>query len=347
MNIAPYMTPYKYGKPVLTGSGLPDQFDQNAVDCPFVFQHQDRFYMMYVGFNGIGYQTALAVSEDLLNWEHHGVILERNELSNWDSKNIAGTWMLRENELEAPPVLKKWDNKYWLAYHSYPEDGYEEGSAKIGLAYTEDENLLEWHRLPDPILTPEEGEDWEKGGLYKECLVEHDGLFYLFYNAKNKNTSGWVEQTGLATSTDLKTWTRHGDNPVLRVSEEGWKSAFVSDPCVLRSKDEWVMFFFGYDYRRAQEGVAVSSDLFNWEAYPEPIIRIGAEGEIDSTYAHKPTVITHNGVLYHFYCSARPSQDGDRTRNNNGREFRTITVAASRDVFEQALPGGMSDEASI
>ncbi|GGG00088.1 hypothetical protein [Paenibacillus abyssi] len=334
MNIEPYLTPYKYGKPVLIGSGEKGSFDERCVDCPFVFQHNEKFYMMYVGFDGVGYQTGLATSENLLDWEPIGTILRRNEGSGWDDKNIAGTWIMKENHIDAPPVLKKWDNKYWLVYHAYPENGYEEGSAKIGLAWTEDENLLEWHRLSEPILTPEAGDWWEKGGLYKECLVEHGGTFYLYYNAKNTNEGRWIEQTGLATSKDLQKWERYSNNPVLRVSENRWDLGFVSDPCVLYDTDryQWVMYFFGYDYKKAQEGIALSKDLLHWEKYPDPIIEIGKEGEIDSIFAHKPSVISHNGVLYHFYCSSRRHKEGDPTVNF-GNEFRTITVAASEDIF--------------
>ncbi|MEI7025560.1 hypothetical protein [Paenibacillus sp. y28] len=332
MDISQYVTPYKYGKPVLVGSGAPGSFDEHAVDCPFVFQHQGQFYMMYVGFDGIGYQTALATSRDLLHWEHLAVILRRNEGGGWDSKNIAGTWIMKENRLAAPPVLQKWNGKYWLVYHAYPEFGYEEGSAKIGLAWTEDENLLEWHRMADPILVPEDGADWEKGGLYKECLIQHEDTFYLFYNAKNKNKGRWTEQTGVAFSKDLLQWERYANNPVLPVTPDGWDSGFASDPCVLRNNDEWVMYYFGFNFKHAQEGLALSKDLLNWEKYPDPIIRVGEEGSIDSIFAHKPSVITHEGVLYHFYCSCRLFREGDPTKNY-GKEFRTITVAASHDIF--------------
>ncbi|XEC96146.1 hypothetical protein AB6A23_06180 [Paenibacillus tarimensis] len=331
MNIGKYLTPYKWGIPVLTGSGKKGAFDRHAVDCPFVFRHNGRFYMMYVGFDGIGYQTALAVSDDLLNWEHQGLILRRDEGTGWDAKNVAGTWILRENDLFGAPVLKKWQGKYWLAYHAYPENGYEEGSAKIGLAWTDDESLMHWNRLEEPILTPQDGADWERGGLYKECLLEFEGTFYLFYNAKNKHRGRWIEQTGLAVSADLKHWKRYANNPVLKVSPDAWDSGFVSDPCVLRDRDRWVMYFFGYNYKKAQEGLALSEDLFNWNKIPHPIITTGLEGELDSTFAHKPSVVWHNGVLYHFYTASRPYRDGDPT-NNIFPEFRCITVATSKEL---------------
>ncbi|OZB98245.1 hypothetical protein [Paenibacillus sp. XY044] len=331
MDIRSYLTPYKWNEPVLVGSGEKDAFDYHAVDCPFVFEHQNRFYMMYVGFDGLGYQTALAVSDDLLRWEHLSTILRREEGSGWDSRNVAGTWIMRENEMQGPAKLKKWNGKYWLAYHSYPGEGYEEGSARIGLAWTEDENLLHWNRLERPILTPEDGESWERGGLYKECLLEHEGTFYLFYNAKNKNHGRWIEQTGLATSTDLIHWDRHPHNPVIQVTPEAWDSGFASDPCVLRNGNEWAMFYFGYNYKKAQEGIALSPDLRHWNKHPEPIITVGGEGELDETFAHKPSVISHNGILYHFYTASRKPKEGDRTCNVFP-EFRTITVATSRPL---------------
>ena len=47
-----YLTPYKYNEPVLAGSGRPGAFDEKSVDVPFVFRHNDRFYMVYTGFDG-------------------------------------------------------------------------------------------------------------------------------------------------------------------------------------------------------------------------------------------------------------------------------------------------------
>ena len=52
-----YFTPYKFGRSVLAGSGKSGTFDSMAVDCPFVFYHQNQFHMLYVGFDGVGYQS--------------------------------------------------------------------------------------------------------------------------------------------------------------------------------------------------------------------------------------------------------------------------------------------------
>lgn len=324
MDLTPYLTPYKLNRPVLTGSGVAGAFDERAVDAPFVFSHQGRFCMTYIGFDGRGYQTALATSSDLLNWQPEAVLLRRGEGHGWDSANAAGTWLLCEDDLTGPRTLKQWQGRYWLAYHSYPGEGYESGPARFGLAWTTDESLRHWERLPEPFLTPEAGEPWEQGGLYKLCLVQHEGLFYLFYNAKDREA---MEQTGLATSPDLRTWTRHPGNPLVRTTPGAWDSRFRSDPYVVRDGGRWLMFHFGYDGRHAQEGLAWSDDLRHWHQHPEPILKVGPPGSLDSTHAHKPAVIRHQGVLYHYYCACRPHQEGDPT--DNGGEFRCLTVATS------------------
>ncbi|HEX2986318.1 MAG TPA: hypothetical protein VHO71_05825 [Caproiciproducens sp.] len=327
-----YFTPYKYGKPVLTGSGKPDSFDCNAVDSPFVFYHNGKFQMMYIGFDGKGYQTALAQSEDLLNWEFKAVILPKLENGAWNSMNTSGNWLLKEsNNLHDLPTLKKLDGKYWMTYHAYPEQGYEAGAASIGLAWCEDDDLLEWHRMDSPILTCDNAQPWDKGGLYKSCLIENDGSYYLFYNAKNTTYDKWMEQTGVAVSKDLMHWERYPENPVIKTTPQSWDSMFCSDPYVVFDRDKWLMFYFGFNGQRAQEGLAVSSDLLHWEKYGEPILTNGAPGEIDELFAHKPSVLYHDGVLYHYYCSSRFYHKGDATCNF-GKEFRTISVATSKPI---------------
>jgi hypothetical protein len=113
----------------------------------------------------------------------------------------------------------------------------------------------------------------------------------------------------------------------LKVEEGSWRSGFVSDPCIYRDGDMWLNFFFGFDYKHAQDGIACSKDLFHWEMAKEPILKYGAEGEIDSTHAHKAAIIAREGRLYHFYCACRPWRPGDRTKNGN--EYRCISVASS------------------
>src|SRR3546814_15487944 len=49
--------------------------------------------------------------------------------------------------------------------------------------------------------------------------------------------------------------------------------------------------------------LAIGRDPFHFEKVTEPMIDRGAPGSIDETHAHKPSVIWHDGALYHFYAA--------------------------------------------
>jgi predicted GH43/DUF377 family glycosyl hydrolase len=304
--VAPFRTPYKYGKLVLDASSDPSAFDSKAVDDPFVFLHDGVFHMLYIGFDGTGYQTGLAKSADLVHWDRVACVARRDPNSKYTRYNIALSCLVREDDLSSPGRLKKVHGRYLGAWNAYPNAGYEEGAAVIGLAWSDD--LLHWE-LTAPILFPADGAPWEHNGLYRPNLVEHGGIFYLYYNAKTdplpKSGGGWREQTGVATSRDLKQWTRYEGNPILRNGgPDSWDPRFASNPFVVRNKNVWAMYYYGLDrHGIARDLLALGRDPYHFEKVDEIMIDRGAPGSVDETYAHKPCVIFHDGALYHFYCA--------------------------------------------
>jgi predicted GH43/DUF377 family glycosyl hydrolase len=320
-------TPNKVSKLVLSASYKKGEFDSHLVDCPFVFKHEGCFYMTYVGWDSIGYRTGLASSNDLIHWRKEGMIIDRGPKGSPTEFNVALTWILRDNDLFGEGCLKKVNGVFIGTYHAYPKPGYEAGSAVIGLAYSKD--LRHWV-LDKPVLYPDEGGDWEQGGLYKSCLLEHEGVYYMFYNAKNRPEWPWVEQIGLATSLDLKKWKRFEKNPVLTIGRKGsFDDVFASDPCVLKHNGFWIMFYYGLSSDgHARNSVAFSRDLFKWEKSGEILIDVGPRGAVDELYAHKPSVIFRNGKLYHFYCAVTPAENR-RMGEIEYHEIRGITVATS------------------
>jgi hypothetical protein len=323
--VAPFRTPYKYGKLVLGASTDPDAFDSKSVDDPFVFLHDGLFHMLYIGFDGSGYQTGLARSRDLVNWERVACVARRDPNSKYTRYNIALSCIVHEHDLTAPGKLKKVRGRYLGAWNAYPGAGYEQGAAVIGLASSDD--LLHWE-LTDPILFPEDGAKWEHGGLYRPNLIEHKGVFYLYYNAKTDTLpksegGGWHEQSGVATSRGLKHWTRYTGNPVLRNGgHDSWDARFASNPFVVRHNDLWGMYSFGYDWKgKARELLALGRDPYHFDKVGEIILDVGAPGTVDETFAHKPCVIYHDGALYHFYCAVSGKWP---------HEVRGVSVARSK-----------------
>ena len=320
-----YVTPYKFGKLVLSASTDPGAFDSKSVDCPFVFHHGGQFYMTYIGFDGTGYQTGLASSHDLVTWNKLGCILKRDPDSEITRYNVAMNWIVRQNELRGPGELKPVDGRFLGLYHAYPSAGYEQGPAVIGLCWSQD--LMKW-RIDPPFLRPEDGAPWEQGGLYKPCLVEDHGTYYLFYNAKTRNLpkdqgGGWREQTGVATSRDLKTWRRYEGNPIIANGGEGsWDERFASDPCVMLDGRRWIFYYYGFDKKgKARDLLAIGADPYHPVKVNEITIDVGPPGTVDSTFAHKPSVVYDQGSLYHFYCAVSGKWPN---------EVRGISVARSR-----------------
>lgn len=320
-------TPYKVDHLVLSPSYRKGEFDSHAVDCAFPFYYDGVYYMTFVGWDKIGYQTGLASSTDLMNWHKEGLILPRGPEGAVTQYNAALTCIMRDKDLFGQGALMKINGRYVGTYHAYPAPGYETGPAAIGLCYSDD--LRNWE-VHDPVLYSKDGAEWESGGLYKSWLMEHAGTYYLFYNAKNRGDGGWLEQTGVAMSPDLIHWERYPENPILPVGEKGsFDDRFASDPCVFQYGDWWVMFYYALcSDGHARDSVAFSKDLLNWTKSNQILIDVGAPGSIDSRYAHKPGIIAKDGKLYHFYCAVSPANNpkmGEIEHN----EVRGIAVACS------------------
>ncbi len=282
----------------------PDALGFQSVDCPTVWRRGKQWQMWYTGFDGRGYQTALAVSDDLIHWRYEGLVMGFGKEGAFDHGGVTfGGPLLTSYDLKAPRTLKRWKGRYRVLYGCYPKQGgYEIRPGAEGAAWSEDGRV--WHRQSEdaPILSVEGAAAWEKDCIYQPWLVEHDGRFWDFYNAAN----GGVEQTGFATSTDLVHWTRHVGNPVVRNTPGGYDEQFCSDGKVFRDGDHWVMLYFGVGRGGAHIMAAFSRDLLHWTAHPEPLYKAGGHpGGLDQQYAHKISLVYNraNETFYLYYCA--------------------------------------------
>ena len=330
-------TPLREDRLVIRPSFVAGAFDSHAVDCPFVFSIDGRQGMTYVGWDGVGYQTALAWNDDG-EWSAGEVVLPRDPADPLREYNAALTSIVRDNDLASAGELRRIDGWYYGTFHAYPGAGYETGPASVGFARSRD--LRTWERVGAVLSPTDAGAGaWERGGLYKSWLMEHDGLFYVFYNAKDVDDYGsvvvpppWIEQTGLAVSRDLVTWERYALNPVLSAGAPGaFDERFASDPCVLRDGDVWVMFYFGLATDgHAREGYATSRDLRTWVKSDEVLLDVGPAGSIDSLHTHKPAVITWNGRLEHYYTAVALQEEPVLVSGYAQQELRGIARATNR-----------------
>lgn len=327
-------TPYKYDVVIHR-----DAEQNRNIDCPTVFRHGDYWYMMFVQSekDRAGYTTQLAQSADLLHWERLGTILPQGNPGEWDYANAAGGIALADTEWGGRGDLGTCEGKYWLSYFGGAVPGYEIAPLSISRAYTADPSAAAyWTKDESPMLTatdPDAGA-WEDYTLYKSFILEDpsrtlgpDARFIIFYNAKGGSSES--EFIGLASSSDMRNWVRHKSNPV--IVNGGPTHKISGDPQVVRIKDVWVMFYFGAfwdpypgNQSAAFNTFACSYDLVHWTKWDGPNL-IESSSSYDKTYAHKPWLIKHNGIVYHFYCAV-------------GDQGRVIALATSADLRQDKVP---------
>lgn len=306
-------TPFKFGIVIRGEEG-------SLVDCPSVFRYGGKWYMVYIGMHKIGYETHLATSDNLLHWQTLGKILSFRK-TGWDAWQRGGGISLHDHTWGGSGNLHAFDGKYWLSYVGGAGQGYEPDPLAIGIAWTKTpDQPVEWTSIGDaPVLRPDQPDAraFEKVTLYRSNTIfdKERSLGYPFvmvYNAKAD-----CERIGMAVSKDMVHWRRYGPGPVI---DNG--SGISGDPQVVKVGDVWVMFYFGAFWKpKAFDTFACSYDLVNWTKWTGPHLVEPSE-PWDAQYAHKPWVVKHNDVVYHFYCAV-----GDRGR--------AIALATSKELKRQ------------
>ena len=312
-------TPYKYGM-VVTSTDDEGILD---VDCQGIFKYNDKWYMTYVSHNvknGFGgYRTNLASSDNLLDWKYEGVIFQNS----CEYPQCAAFPALQDVKWGGSNELEKFEGKYWWTTMEGAVKGYEGEPMNIGLlSSTDPSDTTSYSHEKELLLTTTDADvrEEEKSTLYKSNII-HDTAkttgyeYVMYYNAKDSKKT---ERIFMAVSNDMKHWKRYSDSYVLY--NNGFQ--ITGDPQIIKMDDIWVMNFFTYKggSAHAYDSFAISKDLVNWTMWDgEPLT--DSTADYDSKHAHKPWIIKHNGVVYHFYCA----------RSNDGSP-RGIALSTSIDL---------------
>ena len=319
-------TPYKYGLVMVP------QDKEHKMDCPTVFKKGKDWYMTYLIFSGRGYETWLAKSKDLLQWENLGKILSFADAGHWDDNQKAGYNALLDIKWGGSYGVRPFDGKYWMSYFGGKEQGYEVEPLSIGMAYTRLHPSIaqEWNRLEKPVLSSSDNDVrwWEnRNKLFKSTIIEDQKRltghrFVMYYNAvgdslANNKKTRWYERIGMAVSDDMIHWKRFNKNPVVH-----HPAGITGDAVIQQMGSHYVMFYFGAfwkDRKGSFNRFAVSKDLVNWTDWTGDNL-IESSEKYDALYAHKSFVLKYKGVVYHFYCAV------------NKQDQRGIAVATSKDL---------------
>jgi beta-fructofuranosidase len=101
----------------------------------------------------------------------------------------------------------KWHIFFLQAPRSLIDPDLRHASATVGHATSAD--LIDWHYV-GTALEPGAVGAWDDRATWTGSIVKSDnGLWHMFYTGTNKSKeNGFVQRIGLATSTDLITWTK-------------------------------------------------------------------------------------------------------------------------------------------
>ena len=256
----------------------------------------------------------------MVHWAPLGTILDFSK-GTWDAWQADGSISLVDHDWAGDHRLQPFNGKYWMTYFGGDKQGYEPDPLSLGVAWTTTPYAAKpWQRSPtNPILRPSDSDarPFEQATLYKSHVVwdktkSLGSQFVMYYNGKQRGEG--IERIGMAVSDDMLHWKRFGDGPVI---DNG--RGISGDPQIVRIGELWVMFYFGLSWGPgAFDSFACSRDLVHWTQWEgEALIR--SSEPWDKTFAHKPWLLKHDGIVYHFYCAV-------------GTEGRAIALATSKPV---------------
>ena len=211
--------------------------------------------------------------------------------SSWESGNVYN-----------PAAIVK-DDTVVLLYRAHADDVI----SHVGMATSDDG--IHFERSPEPVLSP--SEDYERYGCEDPRVTEVDGTYYLTY-------TGWDREHALlclATSSDLRTWTRHGplfpDFDTFRPQGQRrpgpWSKAGGILPVPI---DGHYLMYFG----EGSIWSAWSDDLIHWTpcANDEPPIMAPMADSFTSSLVEvgPPPIVTNNGLILLLHNASVENDDG-------------------------------------
>jgi predicted GH43/DUF377 family glycosyl hydrolase len=276
---APQVAWVKYVNNPVFRPSTDGSWDNSSVYAAKVVFSGGSYHMWYTG-NGqtnatprIGY----ASSSDGVNWVRHPspVLLTG---AGWESKGVS-----------APSVLYK-DGVWHMWYAG-------KNLSRYSIGYATSTDGVTWTKYAqNPVLA---GADIENAPDSTDVVSPHvlfkDGLFHMWYAARGDNN-----QIFYATSSNGVQWTKHPNNPVLRLGGDyDWDNGEIAAPAVIWTGAQFEMWYQGYSRGTLRHyiGHATSTDGFTWTKDAlNPVVGLEA-GKWDSFSVYYPSVLYGAGGM--------------------------------------------------
>lgn len=240
------------------------------------------------------------------------------------------------------PAATVYDGKIVVLYRAEDNSGQGIGSRTSRIGYALSEDGISFTREKAPVMYPDKDSqkemEWTGGCEDPRVVMTEDGTYVMMYTQWNRK----VPRLAVATSRDLKTWTKHGpafeDAHEGRFFDEPTKSASIltelkDGRLVVKQIDGRYFMYWGEKHVYA----AVSDNLTDWTPLVEEDGSLRKlisprEGYFDSqlTECGPPAVWTDKGIVL-MYNGKNCPEKGDKRYTPN-------VYAAGQVLFDHKDP---------
>ncbi|MBN2366946.1 MAG: T9SS type A sorting domain-containing protein [Calditrichaeota bacterium] len=152
----------------------------------------------------------------------------------------------------------------------------------------------------NPVLVAGRSGQWDDSGVIEPAVIFDGSHYHMWYTGADALSEPSL-CIGYAMSKDGISWEKFEKNPVLEPGPAGnWDDVRIRTGCVLYEKEEFKMWYAGYDGRYYRIGYATSSDGIEWSTDPEPVLEVGTSGQWDARFVTAPAVL-HDEAGYHMW----------------------------------------------
>lgn len=273
-----------------------------------IWKEGSTYYAYYSGSkNDSIFAIGLATSTDGITWTKDagadGKIFSPGAAGKWDDYAVS-----------SPLVWKEGATWYML----YGGEGATGGAYSIGLATSSDG--ISWTRydVDNPVMTVT-GAAWDSFFVLPGTNILKEGsTYYFYYWGGTSATSNGNWQIGLATSTDLHTWTKSGNNPVVVKGAAGDYDQDALEPCVTKIGSTYYMWYQGNAGTGTRSRICLASSATkdaDWvKSSLNPVLNneadaatAGTAGVWDDAWVESPVIVDF-GTHWRLYYSG--SQGG-------------------------------------
>lgn len=264
------------------------------------------------------------------------------------------TILWEEKDVFNPAIVNR-NGKVYMLYRAQDKTGKPAGTSRIGLAVSED--AIHFTRMAKPVLYPDNDRyksvEWQGGCEDPRIVEDGSGLYYMTYTAYDGNLARLM----VATSPDLKHWTKHGNvfakayngKYADKWAKSGSIVSIYKNGKIVAAKINGKYWMYWGD---VQIWAATSDDLINWipvemkagehapvplrgQALNMPNLKIALptrQGKFDSDLVESgpPAMLTDKGILL-LYNSRNVPSFGDKSLTKG-------TYTAAQVMFNKNNP---------